>query len=268
MFDDDFQDEEQQVFVKNEWQPKSPFGRFIKKLLKILKKAPKYIFFALIALVWIVIFAVIALRSNDDIVETPLLSEKARSQYTASPESFEVYEVHTADFMNSDGTIQLITTVYAEDAHELEVGLRIKGRIGETLYCRIRDEDGNIMKEVFRRRRERNFKISDSIKFEYVFERISFGDVYIDVSKNIINRDFSVDISGELSRFESDIEDHSAYIDESGGQADGEKSENALYFEIFESEESTKPIFTCLIYSDDTPLELIDYEIADDKYLK
>lgn len=268
MFEDDFEDEEQQVFTKNEWQPKSPFGKFMKKFLKVLKKLPKYLFFALIAIVWIAIFAVIALRSNDSIVKTPILSDAARSLYTSSPEDFDVYEVHTANFMNSDGTIQLIKSVYAEDAHELEVGLRIKGRIGETLYCRIRDENGNIKSEVFRRTRERNYRLSDSIKFEYVFERISFGDVYIDVSKNIINRDFSVDISEELSRFESDIGDYSSYIDESGSENDGKKSENTLYFEIFESEESTNPIFSCIIYNNDTPLEQIDYEIADDKYLQ
>ncbi len=268
MFEDDFEDEEQQAFVKNEWQPKSPFGKFMKKFLKVLKKLPKYLFFTLIAVVWILIFAVMAMRSNDGIVKTPLLSDEARLLYTSAPEDFDVYEIHTADFMNSDGTIQLFKSVYAEDAHELEGGLRIKGQIGETLYCRIKDDKGNIKNEVFRRTRERNYKLSDSVKFEYVFERISFGDVYIDVSRNIINRDNSVDISEELSRFESDVEDYSAYIDQSSGEIDGKEPKGVLYFEIYESPESAAPIFSCIIYDDDTPLELIDFRIADEKYLQ
>ena len=129
LMDDDF-DEEQQVFEKSEWQPKSPFGRFMKKLLKILKKLPKYIFFVIVTLVWVVIFATIALRSNDGIVKTPILSDKARTGYSETPDRFDVYEIHTSEYMNNDGTIQLIKNVYADNAHELEVGLRIKGHVG------------------------------------------------------------------------------------------------------------------------------------------
>ena len=110
LMDDDF-DEEQQVFEKSEWQPKSPFGRFMKKLLKILKKLPKYIFFVIVTLVWVVIFATIALRSNDGIVKTPILSDKARTGYSETPDRFDVYEIHTSEYMNNDGTIQLIKNV-------------------------------------------------------------------------------------------------------------------------------------------------------------
>ena len=264
--DDDF-DEERQVFTKNEWQPKSPFGRFAKKLLKILKKLPKYIFFTLVALVWIVIFATMALRSNDKLAKTAILSDSARELYASAPEDFEVYEIHTKEFMNRDGTIQLINSVYADSAHELEVGLRISGHLGERLYCRIRDDNGHIYGEKFRRTKERNIKLTDRIKYEYVFERISFGDVYIDLSANIINRTESIDISAEFSKFESEIDDYSGYIETSKDEPTKEQEKNRLYFEIFASEDSDTPLFTCVIYDDGTPLELIDFKIADEKYI-
>ncbi len=264
--DDDFQDEEKQVFVKNEWQPKSPFGRFIKKLLKVLKKLPKILFILLMVLVWVFIFGTMILRKNDKIVETPILSDKAREIYTQNPDDFPVYIVHTKEFMNEDGDIQLIDSVYAEKANEFEVGLRIKGRVGETLYCRIRDAEGNIMGEVFRRTRERDIKITDSISFQYVFERISFSDVYIDVSKNIINRDWHTDYSAEFSQFDEDLDDYSAYVDKDTSSL-GENATGNLFFEVFETKESTTPIFSCIIYNSETPLEEIEYEVPSDSYL-
>lgn len=266
LMDDDF-DEEQQVFEKSEWQPKSPFGRFMKKLLKILKKLPKYIFFVIVTLVWVVIFATIALRSNDGIVKTPILSDKARTGYSETPDRFDVYEIHTSEYMNNDGTIQLIKNVYADNAHELEVGLRIKGHVGETLYCTLEDDNGNKFDVVYRVKRERDVTLTDSIRYQYVFERISFGNVYIDVSKNIINRDYSVDISGEFSKFESDIEDYSAYIDHSKDEFEQSLVKNKLYFKVYASEKSETPLFSCVIYDDDTPLEQFAFRLPDDEYI-
>ncbi len=265
--DDDF-DEERQVFTKNEWQPKSPFGKFMKKLLKVLKKLPKYLFFAIVILVWVVVFVTIAMRSNDKLVKTAILSDSARETYLPHRNCFDVYEVHTKEYMNRDGSIQLINNVYAEAAHELEVGLRIKGHLGETLYCRIRDDNGKICNEVYRRTKERNIRLTDNIKYEYVFERISFGDVYIDLSENIINRPYSEDLSAAFSQFESDIEDYSAYINQSEDDSSKEQAKNRMYLEIFASESSDTPIFSCIIYDDDTPVKLIDFELADDKYTK
>ncbi len=260
---DDFDDEEEYEFKKSEWEPTSAFGKFVKKALKVLKKVPKIIFISLIILVWVVIFAILAARSNNDIVETPILSDSARQLYDRNPSEFTSYFIHTKEFMNKDGTIQLIDSVYAEDAHELEVGIRIKGYNGQTLYCHIRDEDGKIMKQVFRRTRERNWYLTDSIKFQYVFERISFSDVYIDVSKNIINR-VSADMYEDASLFESQLADYSAYVNnDSNVQATGK-----LYFEIFESPESQTPLFSCVVYDSETPLEEFEYELPDQDYLK
>lgn len=267
LMDDDF-DEEQQVFEKNEWQPKSPFGHFMKKLLKILKKLPKYVFFVIVALVWVVIFATIAMRSNDGIVKTPILSDKARAAYSETPDSFDVYEIHTSEFMNNDGTIQLIKNIYADNAHELEVGLRIKGYVGETLYYTLEDENGNTFDVVYRVKRERDIILTDSIKYQYVFERISFGNVYIDVSENIINRDYSVDMSDEFSKFESDIEDYSAYIDQSKEEFGQSPVKNKLYFKVYASEKGETPLFSCVIYDDDTPLEQFGFCLPDDEYIR
>ena len=145
---------------------------------------------------------------------------------------------------------------------------RSKGHVGETLYCTLEDDNGNKFDVVYRVKRERDVTLTDSIRYQYVFERISFGNVYIDVSKNIINRDYSVDISGEFSKFESDIEDYSAYIDQSKDEFEQSLVKNKLYFKVYASEKSETPLFSCVIYDDDTPLEQFAFRLPDDEYIR
>ncbi len=99
-------------------QGSSKTGRVIKKVLKI-------VFFSVIAVIWGLILLTIFLRGDDDILETPILSDEARAIYSADKDNFIVYRVHPAVFMTGDGSLQLSSAVYAESAHEFEIGTRI-----------------------------------------------------------------------------------------------------------------------------------------------
>lgn len=95
------------------------------KVTKIIKKVLKYTFIAIVTAVWVFILLSIFLRRDDAILETPILSESARTIFGEDKKGFTTYEVHTKEHMNYDGTFQLAENVYAEKANELEVGLRI-----------------------------------------------------------------------------------------------------------------------------------------------
>ena len=96
-----------------------------KKATVIIKKVFKYTFITIVTLVWVFILLSIFLRRDDAILKTPILSANARKIYTENKNDFPIYEVHTKEHMNYDGSFQLETNVYAEKAGELEIGLRI-----------------------------------------------------------------------------------------------------------------------------------------------
>ena len=236
------------------------------KASKVIKRVFKIIFLSITAIVWIAIIASIIIRGNDRIVKTPILSDAARGIYSADTADFPVYEVHTREFMNGDATIQLITGVYAEKANELEIGLRVKNGSEVFKFCRIVDEDGNVYAETSRFRRTRNISLGSAFTVSYSYERISFGGLKFDLSRNIVNRDYtSTDISAEISKYNEDIEDVSAYLDAS--EAEEASNKHEYYLEIYNSETAEEPLFRCVIYDDDTLIQLIDYELPDEKYL-
>lgn len=110
-----------EAFADNEITKEAPTAKW----RTVTKKILKIFVIVLVSVVWICIIGVIILRSDDDLVETPILSEKGRDVYLTDRNNFEFYTVHTADFMNDDGSVQLKNNVYAADAHELEVGVRV-----------------------------------------------------------------------------------------------------------------------------------------------
>ena len=110
-----------------------------KKVTIIIKKIFKYTFITIVAAVWILILLSIFLRRDDKILKTPILSAEARSIYAENKDDFTVYEVHTKEHMNYDGSFQLVKNVYAEKANELEIGLRIAWT--QLRYC---EECGHI----------------------------------------------------------------------------------------------------------------------------
>ena len=75
---------------------------------------------------WGVIFTVIILRSNHDILDTPILSDNARQIYKADKDNFIIYRVYPSEFMTADGSLQLDMAVYAEKAGEFEIGVWIE----------------------------------------------------------------------------------------------------------------------------------------------
>ncbi|MFA6730182.1 MAG: hypothetical protein WCR95_04225 [Eubacteriales bacterium] len=82
-------------------------------------------FTAIVVLVWAAIISTIFLRSDDKILKTPILSERAREIYSSAKDDFEFYNVYPQIFMTKDGSVQLAETVYAAGAGELEIGVRI-----------------------------------------------------------------------------------------------------------------------------------------------
>lgn len=90
-----------------------------------VKKIFKIIFVSILVAVWAFILLTIYLRSDDDILETPILSDEARAVYNADKDNFIMYRIYTQEFMTGDGSLQLSTAVYAESAHEFEIGVRI-----------------------------------------------------------------------------------------------------------------------------------------------
>lgn len=102
--------------------------------VKIIKRVFKIVFISLMAAVWIVILAIIILRSNHEILETPILSDGAREIYSSDKAGFVMYRVYSQDFMTTDGSLQLANGVYAESAHEFEIGVRIAWT--QLRYCK------------------------------------------------------------------------------------------------------------------------------------
>ena len=95
------------------------------KVTTVIKKILKYTFITIVTAVWVFILLSIFLRRDDAILETPILSDKARSIFSENKDDFPVYVVHTKENINYDGSFQLKSSVYAEKANELELGLRI-----------------------------------------------------------------------------------------------------------------------------------------------
>lgn len=95
------------------------------KPVRIIKRVFKIFFISLLVAMWGVIFTVIILRSNHDILDTPILSDNARQIYKADKDNFIIYRVYPSEFMTADGSLQLDMAVYAEKAGEFEIGVRI-----------------------------------------------------------------------------------------------------------------------------------------------
>ncbi len=89
-----------------------------------------------------------------------------------------------------------------------------------------------------------------AIKYEFI--RLAFGGLYFDLDANIINRESSVDLTGEMTS-----ED---------GASDEEDRGMRWYFVIYDAETDDRLFETC-IYDNDTVLEDEAYELPDSDYL-
>ncbi|MEG2004239.1 MAG: hypothetical protein RR057_06525, partial [Clostridia bacterium] len=219
------------------------------------------------AFVFIITIASIIVRSDDKIIKTTILSNEAQSIFRLDENDFPLYNVYTKIYMNNDATIQLKNNVYAPKANELELGLRFSAKLFEDgvnaePYYVLVDSNGNEYPLVNRERRVKNIVLSDIIKFQYIFERISFGSLYFDTSLNIINRGTeSVDISAEAESLDSALDNLSDYI--SQPSEDDEKAGTSYYLKIYASKESTKPLFVTTIYNNNTPISDTVYKLPE-----
>ena len=153
-----------------------------KKAIK-RKKIRRIIFYGLVFIIYLIVFIRFARSCDADLINNVYLSSEARQAYRSGAE-LTVYRVNTKEFMNYDGTLQLKNVVYAESANEMEIGVKYREKDGTpenefTLSYSLDDNLGNRYEICGRVSKKKN---------GYVYERISFKRVKIDLEYNYLNR--------------------------------------------------------------------------------
>lgn len=164
------------------------------------KKIVKYIFYGIVAFVYIVAFWVILSNCESDIYEKYVFSPKARQLYNESPEDFVVYELFPTTFMNFDGSVQISGVAYASTANELEIGIKYNKKLlatdnGSALQFSLVDSNGTVYNVCNTKKDE---------KGRYCYLRLSFENVNLDLESNkYINSEAKVTAEGEGEMFET-----------------------------------------------------------------
>lgn len=185
--------------------------------------------------------------------DVPLLnkitfSENTKQIYNKSPNDFRVFNVYTPVTFNLNRTLLIKSVAYTPNGEELEFGVRFKktiagGSTAPTLEYKLVDSDGNEYEVVSRISEER---------YDYGYERISFGGVKLNLERNITKR---------VADGESvDNRKHSNY-DESDYEAKVENNddpENVKYKLYVYYKETRLRAF--LIYDDDVPISKEKYK--------
>lgn len=152
-----------------EWTPQ--------RIVKAVFKGILYFFVMLVYLFFCFRFYV---SCEPSMVEETVLSEQARETYRADPKDFPMYGIDTTN-INTNGTLLLRRIVYADKVNELEFGVRyvqdklIEGGVKEPLRFVLRDSKGNEYTLVNR---------ESFTRFTYVYERVCFSGVDINVLEN------------------------------------------------------------------------------------
>ncbi len=217
-------------------------GKVVKAIFK------SFIYFCAIA-IYLVIFFRMYISKELDLVKQTFLSEEARQVYAADPKGFELYRVDSKSTSSKSGAVMLRRMVYAPDVNEFEIGVRFNskkltdGNLDRPLSYVLKDNKGNVFEMVGR--------VSDS-RFEYGYERICFGNVFIDVSDNVAYRKpESMDLSNTFG--ESD-ESGSTGI---GGIFDQVDDSLTYTLEVYYGEEL---IHSFRVYHRDIPLNETSYK--------
>lgn len=262
-----------------------------------IKKTLKYIFYALIAVVWISVLLVIILRRDNPLVNTPVLSGSARAAFEADPEGFEFYRVYPKEFMSEEGAFQLKECVYAPVPGEYEIGLRIAWT--QLRYCKecgrlytpdqleqqkkYDEEDdkrscvalGHELVRASGTDRAVKFRVFDSKGNEY--ENVNCVTRTKDVNFGIIAIKYEYlrisygglyfELGDNIINRESSVS--RAGSDETvtqGGASETESSGTRYFLEIYDAETDDRLFVTC-IYDNDTAIDDEEYEIPDKDYL-
>lgn len=162
------------------------------------KKITKYIFYGIVALVYIVSFFILFSNCESDLYEEINFSEKAKKIYEEDPESFVVYEVHPQIFMNYLGSVQIDGVAYTPTANELELGIKFNKKLitdGKEPRFLITDTNGN------------NYEVCSVItdeKGRYKYMRISYADIKLNLDENVYtNPNFKEAAEGEGEAFDT-----------------------------------------------------------------
>lgn len=259
------------------------------KASKIIKRTFKWLFFGIVVFVWILTLASIILRSDNKLVDTPVLSAQARAEYTLNKDEFSLWRVFTQKYMDYSGTVQLKKNVYCATANELEIGVRVSakltdGNVNEKLFYVLKDSKGNQYPVVNRTGNTKDIQLGGIVQFQYIFERISFGDIYLSLDDNIINREESINISEIAQSLENDL---SSPFDVSGPEDNFDTLLSAgtsytleIYRYVqykgngesgFETDENgnkveRKLIFSTVVYDNNTNIKEIEFEMPSSKY--
>ncbi len=167
---------------------------------KIRKKIIRYSFYSLIIAVYVIAFVVIFANCEHKIYEEYIFSPKANELYKADPDAFAVYELFPRVFMNYDGSVQISGVAYAENASELELGIKYNKNLlinekGEGPEFSLVDSDGKVYKLC-------NSKAATKGRYNYL--RLCFEGVVLDLDGNrYINSEASTAADGEGEMFET-----------------------------------------------------------------
>lgn len=169
----------------------------ISKPKKVTKKVLRYSLLALVAAVYIVVFAVILNNCEPDMYESFVFSPEANKLYAESPTDFEVYELFPTTFMSYDGSVQISGVGYASTAYELEIGIKYNKRLEGDGLPRfvLTDTDGNVYDFVT--------TAADS-QGRYNYVRLCFKNVALPLDENVyIDPELSAAVEGEGEMYET-----------------------------------------------------------------
>ncbi len=261
-----------------------------------IKKTFKYLFYAVLTVVWVSVLLVIFLRRDHALIKTPILSGSAREIYSSSPESFELYRVYPKEFMSEEGAFQLKNCVYAPKAGEYEIGLRIAWT--QLRYCKDcgrlytpdqleqqkkYDEDddkrsctalGHELVRAASADRALVFRVFDGKGTEYAVENSVSRTKNINLGFFAIKYEYlRISFGGLYFDLDSNIINRESSVtpaaDESPAEQDGvsetESGGTRWFLGIYDAETDDRLFVTC-IYDNDTVIDLTKYEIPDEDY--
>ena len=96
---------------------------------KIRKKVYKYIFYGVVAIVYVITMMVLFSNCEPDLYKDVTFSSDAQKLYQDAPGEFEVYRVFPKIFMNYDGSVQIDTVAYTPTANEMEFGVKFNKKL-------------------------------------------------------------------------------------------------------------------------------------------
>ena len=148
------------------------------------KKIRRIIFYGLVFIIYLIVFIRFARSCDADLINNVYLSDEARDMFKSDSDGFVLYRVNTKEFMNYDGTLQLKNVVYSETAKEMEIGVkyREKADTPEDVFSLVYTLGDNL---------DTKYEICSRVskkKNGYVYERISFKRVELDLQYNYLNR--------------------------------------------------------------------------------